>query len=446
MTERLLQYIWGEQHFNSTHLQTISGDPVQIIEPGKWNQNQGPDFLEARIKIGDNIWVGSVELHLREDDWMKHGHSDDDNYRNVVLHVIWKQDIRTKGKVQQEIKLPTVELAPLVPKFLLERYSQWMELSDFIPCRHSITSVHELVWESWKERLLVERMIRKTRRILELLNSNKVHWEETYWWMLARNFGNPVNSAAFEEMARSIPFTLLSKHRQHPVQLEALFLGQAGLLNGRFNDSYAQLLQKEYRYQRNKYQLRPICHPVHFLRMRPGNFPTVRLAQLAMLIHQNKFLFSMARDQPDLKALKDCFDVVANDYWHYHYRLDEESPFTIKRTGVEMINNLLINTVCPMLFAYGQYFDNGSAKQKALNWLLQLPAENNQVIRKFKEHGVQVREAFDSQALLEMKTQYCDARRCLECGIGRKLLTPNSILPNPPSPPHPDGDCVAPGR
>lgn len=428
MNERLLQFIWQAGHFNKNFLQTTRGEDVEIIDPGRLNSNQGPDFLDAKIRINETLWAGSVELHIHPGDWQKHGHDEDENYRNVILHVVWQNKAGLNSDANELNRIPLLELSHSVSKLLLDQYEQWMNLDHFIPCQPSLSRIDHLHWQSWKERVLVERWMRKTDRVLKMLEKNNFHWEETCWWLIARNFGNPVNADAFECMARSLPITILKRHRPQVIQLEALLLGQCGLLNGRFKEGYPILLQKEYRYQRDKYKLRPILMPVHFLRMRPGNFPSIRLAQLAMLMHTRENMFDSWREMKDLDSLKKSFDVVANDYWHYHYRLDELSEFKIKRIGAAFIENLIMNTVCPMLFTYGLHLNEQPIKDKAIKWLEQLSPESNRIIKKFESLGIHSKNAFDTQALLEQKASYCDLRKCLDCGIGRKLLTRNFEL------------------
>jgi len=420
MNERLLQFIWQFQHFNTTDLRTIAGEPVQILFAGFLNANQGPDFLDAKIKINDTVWAGSIELHVRSSDWSKHGHSTDENYRNVILHVVWQYDLHDHE--DSVFPFSTLELCERVPKLLLSRYELLMDLTTFIPCQSSLASVKDITFESWKQRLVVERLLRKTGTILNYQQENNGHWEETCWWLLARNFGAHVNADAFEAMARSISFTVIGRQKKQLIQLEALLLGQAGLLNGRYKEAYPKLLQKEYRYQRTKHQLRPILVPVHFLRMRPGNFPTIRLAQLAVLLHDNDHLFSFIRDAKDISQLREKFDVVAHDYWHYHYRLDEETCFKEKRLGKAMVDSIIMNTIVPMLFAYGSYYKEEGYRSKAIELLEKLSSEENRITKLFENSGVLIKNAFDSQALLELKAEYCDSRRCLECSIGNALL------------------------
>lgn len=418
MTERLLQYIWQFQYFNKTDLLTKNGEVVQIIFPGQHNTNQGPDFSDAKIKIGNTIWAGTVELHLKTSDWQKHKHQLDKNYNNVILHVVWENDAMNS-------EIPIVELKGRVSKILLKRYEELMNNGSFIPCENSIQTIKEIAWRSWKDRLLAERLQRKTGMVELLLRQNNYHWEETFWWLLARNFGMKVNADAFEAVARSIPITILAKQKQQIHQIEALLLGQAGLLEGSLTDNYAVMLQKEYRYQQSKHKLNSITIPVHFLRMRPGNFPTIRLAQLAMLVHQSAHLFSKIKEAGSVKEIKNWFDVTANDYWHYHYRFDESSSFKKKKLGETMIDNIIINTLAPVLFAYGSYHNEQQYKDKALLWLEGTAPEANSITKGFTGLGIENKNAFDSQVLIEMKNEYCNKKRCLECGVGNALLKQN---------------------
>lgn len=415
MTEKLFQFIWQFQYFNKAHLKTIAGEDVSIIQQGKLNKNQGPDFTEAKIRIGNTTFAGSVELHLKTSDWRRHGHDADANYNNVILHVVFENDLPQNG-------IPVLELQPLIPNFLLSRYNELMNAEAFIPCSNSIYETKELTWASWKERLLVERLTRKSAYVLQLFGESNAHWEESFWWLLARNFGSRVNAEAFEAVARSIPVNILAKHKTQILQLEALLFGQANLLQGQFNDHYPQLLQRESRFLQNKYKLRPTSVPVHFLRMRPGNFPTIRLAQLSALIASSSHLFSRIIETKELKEVQQLFDVTANDYWHYHYNFDEPSAFKHKKLGAEMVSNILINTVVPVLFSYGVHHKEEQHKEKAVQWLQEVSGENNSIIKGFAASGIASRTAFDTQALIELKNEYCSKKRCLECAVGNSLL------------------------
>ncbi len=415
MTERLLQFIWQFQYFNKTALTTTTGEPVQVLYTGQYNTNQGPDFSNAKIRIGTTTWAGTVELHIKTSDWNRHNHQHDRNYNTVVLHVVWEHD----GAKNQ---LPVLELRGRVSKILLQRYKDLLHSGSFIPCEKSIHMVRDITWKSWKDRLLVERLLRKSEQVEAYLKQNNYHWEETFWWLLARNFGIKVNAESFEAIARSIPLKVLAKSKTQIHQLEALLLGQAGLLNEDFREDYPVMLQKEYQFQKHKYGLQPCTNPVFFLRMRPGNFPTIRLAQLAMLIHDSAHLFAKIKEAGSVKDVKNWFDVTANDYWHYHYTFDEPSAFKKKKLGTAMVNTIIINTVAPVLFAYGNYHKEDQYKEKALHWLEQVVAEANTITKGFQLLGIENKNAFDSQGLIELKNEYCNKKRCLECGVGNAIL------------------------
>src|SRR4030095_2038076 len=308
MTERLLQFIWQFQYFNKGELATLQGESLQIIFPGQYNTNQGPDFLEAKIKIGHTTWAGNIELHFKTSDWEKHNHHRDNNYNNVILHVVWEHDALDQNSI------PVLELKDRISKIFLERYDGLMKAISFIPCEKSIHLVRDITWYSWKERLLAERLIKKSKMVEEYLQQSNYHWEEVFWWLLARNFGITVNAEAFEEMARSIPLAILAKHKNQIHQLESLLLGQLNLLNQDFGEDYPKMLKKEYEFYKKKYALKPVVSAVFFLRMRPGNFPTIRLAQLAMLIFHSAPLFSKIKGAASAKEIERWFNITANDY------------------------------------------------------------------------------------------------------------------------------------
>jgi Protein of unknown function (DUF2851) len=432
INERLLQFIWQFQYFNKTELATTNVERVQVINPGQYNSNQGPDFGNAKIIIGNTTWAGAIELHIKTSDWQKHKHQEDKNYNNVILHVVWEDDgnpnpIATASfpvNKQNGVPLPVpiLELKSRVAKILLQRYEELMNSTAFIPCEKSIAVIPDITWKSWKERLLVERLLRKTGIVDTYLQQNSYHWEETFWWLLARNFGMKVNADAFEAIARSIPLNILAKHKNQIHQLEALLLGQAGLLDEKFVEDYPVLLKKEFDFLKDKYNLQSIKMPVYSLRMRPGNFPTIRLAELAMLIHESAHLFSKVKEAASAKEIRKFFEVTANDYWHYHYQFDEIAVFKKKKTGASTIDNIIINTVAPVLFAYGNYHRETSYKDKALQCLEEMAAEQNLITRGFKRLHIENKNAWDSQALIELKNEYCSRHRCLDCAAGNSIL------------------------
>ena len=419
MTEKLLQFIWQFQYFNRNELHIEQGEPLQILQRGTWNTNQGPDFLSARIRIAETTWAGNIELHLLTSDWFRHSHQTDSNFNNIILHVVWKND---EPANTSRFYLPVLELQPRVSILLLQRYEEWMNNLCFVPCENNLHLVNELVWMKWKERLMIERLQRKSTYILQLYDQNRQHWEETFWWMIARNFGIRVNADAFEAIAHSIPVNMLTKHKCQIHELESLLFGQAGLLEARFAEDYPRMLQKEYRFFQKKYQLQKVFVALKFLRMRPSNFPSVRLAQLAMLVQQSSHLFSRIKEIHSLPEMKELLNVTANDYWHYHYRFDELSNYKVKNLGDVMVDNILVNTIVPVLYAYGSFHGEPAYINKALAWLEEIGPEKNRITNGWAQAGVSHLQAFDSQSLIELKTQYCDYKRCLECAIGNALL------------------------
>ena len=420
MNEQLLQFIWRFQYFNQQNLLTTHGDALKIVAPGTQNNEQGPDFLEAKIKLPGALLIGNVEIHVNASDWRKHGHTKDTHYDNVILHVVWLAD----EEINSNKPFPTLELQSLVPHFLLDRYKELMETHSFIPCENRLPVLTEISWSSWKERLAIERLQRKSAIVLDYLHQTDNHWEEVFWWMIARNFGIKTNAECFEQIARSISVNILAKHRNQIHALEALLLGQARLLDDISpEDKYALMLQREYNFLKRKYKLPERPQSPSFLRMRPSNFPTIRLAQLAMLIHQSVHLFSKLKETGSTKDAIQFLNIQANDYWNNHYLLGQTSKENVpKKPGIQMTENILINTVIPVLFAYGIYHNDQQYKDKALAWLLCLKPEKNNITDTWKQFEVISENALDSQALIELKNNYCDEKRCLECAVGNKLL------------------------
>lgn len=417
ITERLLHFIWQFQYFNFQHLRNEYGEEVIILHPGSHNTHQGPDFLNAKIKMGETLWFGNVELHINSSDWMQHKHSLDKNYDNVILHVVWKHDLDNDA-----LPFPTLELQSLTSSVLLKKYEFLMTADKFIACEKQILKVNSLSLISWKERIVIERLEEKTTVVLDFVKRNKGHWEEVLWWMLARNFGMKLNVEAFEELAKSLPIKIMSKNRQQPLAIEAMLFGQTRLLGNKYLEAYPKMLWKEYNYLAKKYHLESIHLPIKFLRMRPANFPTIRLAQLTTLICKTEHLFSKLLNIEELSEVKEMLNVQANDYWHYHYSFDLQSEFKPKSVGHQMVDSIIINTIIPILFAYGQYHHQQEHKDKAVVWLMELDAEKNRITKGFEKIGLVNRTAFDSQAYIHLKSKYCDVKKCLSCNIGFQIL------------------------
>jgi hypothetical protein len=418
MKEKLLQFIWQFQYFNRHELKTEAGESLQIIKAGVLNANQGPDFLDACVQIDSLKLFGHIELHVKSSDWDKHKHSADKNYENIILHVVWEDD----KQIANQKALPTLVLQSRVQKILLNRFDQLMQNTEVLHCKNLFPTFNTIEWISWKERLLIERLEIKSKKVLSFLQESKGSWEDVFWWMLASNFGIKVNAEAFEAIAKTISIQILAKHKNQIHQLEALLLGQANLLNEAFETSYPILLQREYQLLQKKYMLSKVNAAVHFLRMRPANFPTIRLAQLAMLIHQSAHLFSHIKEITSIEQAKKMFDVTANDYWHYHFVFNEETIYKPKHLGMEMVDNIFINTIVPILFAYGLQQKEQSYKDKALQWLMQIKPEKNKITRLELPKGMEMKNAFDTQAFLHLHHQYCENKNCLQCVVGNKIL------------------------
>ena len=417
MTEKLLQFIWQHQYFKIVGLQTTSGESLDILKLGSFNHNQGPDFLNASIKVSGVKLIGNIELHTYTSHWKKHAHSLDKNYNNVVLHVVWINDAT-------ELKyIPTLELQHIVPKILLDKYNFLMTQEDKIPCQSFLPSLTDIGWMAWKERLAAERLMAKSEEIIQSFTSNKNNWEETFWQQLAFNFGLKVNADFFKLIAKSIPIHILAKNKNQLVLLEALLFGQANLLNENFESAYSIQLKKEYEYLKKKYQLNPIEGSVYFLRMRPLNFPTIRLAQLAALIANSNHLFSQIKTAITIKEVKAFFQVSCSTYWNHHYTLvDEKSSFKEKKMGEKMIDLIIINTIVPIVFAIGLFNNDEQIKNKAIQWLQEIKAEENSIINSWKSKNFNLKSAFDSQALLQLSKYYCKEKKCIQCAVGNSIL------------------------
>ncbi|MBO9202214.1 MULTISPECIES: DUF2851 family protein [Niastella] len=417
MTERLLQYLWQFQYYNKQSSILDNGDIFQVIHPGRFNTNQGPDFLEAKIRIEDTLWVGHVEVHVKTSDWYRHAHQFDRNYDNVVLHVVWENDLP-----ERDTRIPVFSMHSKVSMLLLEQYKYWMDSAGFIACGNQIRDVSRIIWISWRERLLAERMQRKSAMVFSFLLQTHQHWEETFWWLLARNFGAALNFEPFEAMAKTLPVTLLARYKNQLPVLEALLLGQCGLLEGDFEEAYPIRLQRDYLHVKAKYKLQPVRQSVHFLRTRPVNFPTIRLAQLARLLYRSSHLFTFIKETAQLSDIRNWLAVTASEFWDEHYTFQKSSVHRSKKLGNQMIDILIINTVVPILFAYGLLHNEEQYKNRALNWLDELDPEVNAITNSFTDLGIVNKSACDSQALLELKGHYCDVKRCLDCAMGNTLL------------------------
>jgi hypothetical protein len=421
LREDFLHFCWRWRRFDAADLSTTDGQALEILHPGEPNGHAGPDFFNARIRLDGTLWAGNVELHLRASDWLAHRHGHDRAYDNVVLHVVLDEDqpmLRPGGE-----RLPCLALRRRLPPRLLETWWRLEHERRWIPCAGLFARRPALVWMNWLDRLLVERLERKTVGVAAALEACDQHWDEAFYRLLARSFGLKVNTDPFEALARALPLNLLTRHRNNLFQLEALLFGQAGLLDPAFTEDYPRALAKEYRFLKHKYGLTPLDGGQwKFLRLRPAGFPSLRLAQFAALFHRGENLFSEVLEAGTVRELELLFTNVPGEYWRTHYQLDRPSAPKVKPPGLEFVHLLLINTVAPALFHYGKIRHQPDHQAKAIRLLEELPAEDNAVMDGWKALGATVGQACQSQALLHLKTEYCDVRRCLECAVGHALL------------------------
>lgn len=422
MTEDFLHYIWKFQRFNPHALQCVSGEPVEVIKSGVHNLDSGPDFFNSRLKIGDTEWVGNVEIHLRSSDWYKHGHQSDKVYDKVILHLVWEDDQPVK-RANGDL-IPTLELKGRVSKVVLDKYQTLSESKLWVPCANEFSSVDEIYLKQQMDRMMVERLEQKSKRIDRLLSLHINDWEEVFYQLLCRYFGFKVNATPFELLSTTLPFSILRKHQNNLMQLEALLFGQAGFLNEEFKGDYPLQLQKEYQFMAKKYQLKAMDVSLwKFMRMRPSNFPTIRLAQLAALIHKHQKFFSPLIESKEVIQLYNLFNVKASDYWKAHYRFDVPAARNHeKKLGKQSIQLLLINVVAPILFNYGLKKGSEDHKEKALELLENLPAEKNAITKKWKTLGAPLDSAFHSQALIQLKNNHCEFKKCLTCMLGNAII------------------------
>lgn len=418
--EDFLHFVWQLQYLNTPALFTECGELLTVLFPGNLNTNAGPDFSEAQLKIGDLCWVGSVEIHLCASDWYKHRHQHNPAYENVVLHVVWENDREVFRK--DKSTLPTLVLKGKIKKHLQERYQHLQKNKQQIPCATWLPATHRLTRLSMLDTALSDRLRRKAEIILEKLEDFKGDWEKVSYRMLCRNFGFKVNSEIFERLSVNLPLNILKKHGDNLFQLEALLFGTAGFLEDDFTDDYPQKLQSEFRFLKKKYTLEPLKKSGwKFLRMHPPNFPTVRLAQLsAFLMWQGSFFAGILDSKTDFLSI---FSAKPGSYWQTHYLPDKKAKGKkIGGMGKKSAENILINTVTPLLMAVGIYKENQSYKNRAIALLENLPPEKNRITRLWEKEGVKLRSAFDTQAALELYQSYCLPKRCLSCKIGAKIL------------------------
>lgn len=420
MKEDFLHHVWQHKKFAVTQLQTTAGESIQILNSGQYLQLAGPDFFNAQIIIGNQKWAGNVEIHIKSSDWYVHNHENDSNYDSVILHVVWEYDTPIFRK--DNLEIPTLELRNYVALSDLHKYQSLISQKAWIFCENEITNVDGFIFKSWQERLYFERLERKSAEIMTLLAELNNDWEAVLFCLLAKNFGLNTNGALFLKMAKSIPFSVVRKESFVVENLEALFFGQANMLVPNFQDYYTKKLLQDYTYIAQKHKIqKSVFESVAFFKHRPDNFPTIRLAQLASLYHKEHNLFSKIVSVTSIAEIYALFQIEVSKYWETHYNLDKESVTKKKKITNSFIDLIMINTIIPVRFAYEQSLQK-EYSQEIIELTTALQPEKNIVIDKFASIGIFVENAFQSQSLLQLKNEYCDAKKCLQCAIGAFLL------------------------
>lgn len=422
MHEKFLHFIWQCQEFNKSDLLTCQGEPLVILSPGILNTNEGPDFSQGRVKIGNLEWHGAIEIHIKSSEWHRHGHDQHPAYQQVVLHVVWKNDRPVLQKNGEPI--PALELKDRVDHNILYKYQRLVKEKAEVPCAKSLSQVPGIVRLSMLDAVLVERMEKKSHLILDHLRSSHNDWDISTCRMLIANFGFKTNQVAFTELSRRLPISIICRLSTLE-QVEALVFGISGLLQGKSDDPYFTKLQAEYQYLKAKFQLeiQEINPGIwKFLRLRPSNFPTLRLAQLSALLYRNQRFFTVLKESEDLTGLLKSLEADQSQYWQQHYNFGLVSTNAINGLGRQSREILVINLVVPVLIAYARAMDLPQYQEKALTLLQHLPSENNRIIRAWRDLGFKVDTAFDSQALIGLFNDYCQRRNCLSCKIGASII------------------------
>ena len=421
MKENLLHFIWKLKLFSHKNLETTNSEIIEIISTGTENANSGPDFLNAKIRINKQLWAGNVEIHINSSDWYIHSHEIDENYDSVILHVVWEHDIEVFRKTNKT--LVTLELKNYIEDGLLNNYKQlFSKNKKWINCENDISSVDSFVLKHWFERLYFERLEDKSLQIQQIFDSTNKNWEATLFILLAKNFGLKINSDAFMNFASSLDFSLVRKISSSAEQLEALFFGQAALLNNDFESEYFKKLKEEYAYLNLKFKLTPISNgQIQFFRLRPNNFPTIRLSQLAVLYYNYQNLFSKVIEINTIEGFYDLFTISTSKFWETHYTFEKESKKSIKRLTKSFIDLLLVNTIIPLKFLYLKSLGKSNFSSVIL-LIEEIKPEKNTIISKFNDYKIKSTNAFETQALLQLKNEYCNKQNCLQCEIGKELL------------------------
>ena len=417
--EQLLHYVWKHKIFPLKELKTTTGQQVEVIDTGLANTDAGPDFFNAKLKLDGVLWIGNIEIHERSSDWFKHGHHADAGYNSVILHIA--SEIDTEISRSNGERIPQIQL--ICPEAVRTNYKELLETDSYPPCYRIIPSLPPFTAHSWMTALQMERFEQKATLLNERLKRCQGNWEDAFFITLARNFGFGLNGDAFETWAHQLPFRAVDKHRNDLFQIEAIFFGQAGILEDSDGDGYYLRLKKEYTYLQHKFGLIPMDASLwRFLRLRPANFPHIRIAQLACLYHRAYGLLSRIMETETLQGVRDILKGGTSEYWLTHYTFGGSSPSRPKALSNTSLDLLIINTVVTFLYAYGLHKGNRVLCARAGSFLEELKAENNYITRMWEQYGMKASNAADSQALIQLKKEYCDKKKCLYCRIGYEYL------------------------
>lgn len=417
--EQLLHYVWKHKIFPLKELKTTTGQQVEVIDTGLANTDAGPDFFNAKLKLDGVLWIGNIEIHERSSDWFKHGHHADAGYNSVILHIA--SEIDTEISRSNGERIPQIQL--ICPEAVRTNYKELLETDSYPPCYRIIPSLPPFTAHSWMTALQMERFEQKVTLLNERLKRCQGNWEDAFFITLARNFGFGLNGDAFETWAHRLPFRAVDKHRNDLFQIEAIFFGQAGILEDSDGDGYYLRLKKEYTYLQHKFGLIPMDASLwRFLRLRPANFPHIRIAQLACLYHRAYGLLSRIMETETLQGVRDILKGGTSEYWLTHYTFGGSSPSRPKTLSNTSLDLLIINTVVTFLYAYGLHKGNRVLCARAGSFLEELKAENNYITRMWEQCGMKASNAADSQALIQLKKEYCDKKKCLYCRIGYEYL------------------------
>ena len=421
MRENFLHYIWKHKKFDVLNLKTTQHESLDLVSVGIHNHNSGPDFFNAKLKIGEQLWAGNVEIHIKSSDWFAHYHEQDEAYDNVILHVVYEHDTDIFRKDNSTI--PTLELKQFINPNVLQNYQKlFSNKNKWINCESDFAQTEDFVFNHWLERLYVERLEQKSKTIEDLLNTSKDDWEAVLFQMLTKNFGLKVNGDAFFSLAKATEYSVVRKSQSSLQSLEALFFGQAGLLENDFEDGYFQQLKKEYDFLKQKFQLdNTYVLPLQFFRLRPPNFPTIRLSQLASLYHEQHNLFSKLLESETLEDFYQLFKVSTSEYWKSHYTFQKTSKTSDKVLTTAFINLLLINTIIPIKFCYAKR-KGETINEQLIELMRAINSENNSIVKGFNTLKNISKSALESQALVQLKSNYCNKHQCLKCAIGNSLL------------------------